>query len=166
MNQTVNLTESIVYAGFWRRLAAVLIDTLIVLPIIAGLVYLLSDGNISLEALDADPFAFYSPTANIAMELGIFALVVFFWVRFCGTPGKLLLGCQVVDANSGQPLSIGRAILRYFAYILSALPMMLGFLWIALDSRKQGLHDKISRSIVIIEDESAKTLQQLQQESR
>ena len=166
MSQAFNLTDSIVYAGFWRRLAAVLIDSLILLPIIGLLLYWVSDGNISAEALQADPFAFYSPGATLAMDLAIFAAVVFCWVRFRGTPGKLLLGCQIVDANSGQPLSIGRAILRYVAYIISALPMMLGFLWIALDSRKQGWHDKIARSIVIIEDESAKTLQQLQQESR
>ena len=166
MTQAVNLTESIVYAGFWRRLAAVLVDTLIVLPVIAALVYLLSDGNISLEALNADPLAFYNPSASLAMELAIMALVIFFWVRFCGTPGKLLLGCQIVDANSGQPLTISRAILRYIAYLISALPLMLGFLWIAFDRRKQGFHDKIARSVVIIEDESAKPLQQLQQESR
>jgi len=166
----INLTDSIVYAGFWRRLAAVLIDALILLPIIALLTWIgltvSSGGELSLDKLQADPFALYHPAALMALDLTVFALVVYCWVHYRGTPGKLLLGCQIIDANSGRPLSIARAILRYFAYLASALPLLLGFVWIGLDPRKQGLHDKIARSVVIIEDESTKTLQQLQQEMR
>ena len=167
---TISLTNTIVYAGFWRRLAATLVDGLILLPIV-GLMfylgfYLSGGGDISLEALDADPLAFYHLAAIMALDLSIFALVVYCWVRFRGTPGKLLLGCQLIDADSRQPLSIARAIQRYLAYLASALPLMLGFLWIAFDRRKQGFHDKIAHSIVIIEDESTQSLQQLQQEMR
>lgn len=173
ITHAINLTDSIVYAGFWRRLAAVCIDALILLPIIGLLAYLglsatgsTSGSEIALQALDSNPLAFFHPAALAALDLGVFALVVYCWVRFQGTPGKLLLGCQIIDANSGQPLSIARALLRYLAYLVSALPLMLGFLWIAMDRRKQGWHDKIARSAVIIEDESTKSLQQLQQEMR
>ena len=170
MNHPINLTDSIIYAGFWRRLAAVLVDALILLPIVGLMFYLgfklTHGGDISLQALDADPFLLYNPAALMALDLAIFALVVYCWVKFRGTPGKLLLGCQLIDADSGHSLSIARAILRYFAYLVSALPLMLGFLWIAFDRRKQGFHDKIARSVVIIEDESTKSLRQLQQEMR
>jgi len=160
----VNLTDSVVYAGFWRRLAAVLIDTLIVIPLLGLLMYLLSDGKLSDELLESDPFAFYSPGATLAVDLGFFVLVIFFWVKFLGTPGKLLLGCQIVNANTGQPLTIGRAMLRYFGYLVSAILFLLGFIWIAFDRRKQGFHDKIAGSVVIIEDESRKSLQTLERE--
>lgn len=177
ITHAINLTDSIVYAGFWRRLAAVCIDALILLPIIGLLAYLglsatgsatgsTSGSEIALQALNSDPLALFHPAALAALDLAVFALVVYCWVRFHGTPGKLLLGCQIIDANSGQPLSITRAILRYLAYLISALPLMLGFLWISIDRRKQGWHDKIARSVVIIEDESTKSLQQLQQEMR
>ena len=160
----MNLTGSRVYAGFWRRLAATLIDTLIIVPVLAITVYLVNGGKLSRQLLDSDPFALYNPWLTLALELSLFGLVVFFWVRFLGTPGKLLLGCQIVNAKSGQPLTIGRAVLRYFAYLVSALPLFTGFLWIAFDPRKQGFHDKIAGSVVIIEDESTKSLQQLEQE--
>ena len=76
-------------------------------------------------------------------------LTVFFWRRYRGSPGKLLLGCRVVDARSGGTLSVGQAVLRWFAYIVSMLPLCLGFLWIAWDARKQGFHDKIAGTVVI-----------------
>jgi uncharacterized RDD family membrane protein YckC len=40
-------------------------------------------------------------------------------------------------------------ILRFLGYFVSAFPLYLGFLWAALDRRKQGWHDKIARTIVI-----------------
>ena len=55
----------------------------------------------------------------------------------------------MVDANTGQALSTGQAVGRYFAYILSMIPLFLGFIWVAFDARKQAWHDKLSGSIVI-----------------
>ena len=51
--------------------------------------------------------------------------------------------------SDGKPLSVGKAILRYIGYILSAIPLSLGFLWIAFDKKRQGLHDKIASSYAI-----------------
>lgn len=160
----MNLTSGIVYAGFWRRFAAVIIDGFIVMPILVLLLYVVSGGELSQDALENDPFAHFDPLLSVAIDVSLFALVVFFWVRFLGTPGKLLMGCEIVNANTGEPLSIARAMLRYFAYLASALPLLLGFAWIAFDRRKQGLHDKIAGSLVIIADESRKSLQELEQE--
>ena len=58
----------------------------------------------------------------------------------------------------------GQAIVRYFCYLLSALLPMADFVWIGLDRRKQGLHDKLAATVVVITDESRKSLQQLSQE--
>jgi len=78
----------------------------------------------------------------------------------------------VVDADSAKPLSIAQAVLRYLGYYISALPLGLGFFWIAWDKRKQGFHDKIANTVVLYDanlrsdDESQKSLEQLIRELR
>ena len=99
-------------------------------------------------------------------------VTAFLWHKFTGTPGKLLLGCQVLDADSGAPVSAQQPVLRYLGYYVSMLTLMLGFFWIAWDKRKQGFHDKIANTVVLYnahveyDDESRKTLQQLMGEVR
>jgi uncharacterized RDD family membrane protein YckC len=44
---------------------------------------------------------------------------------------------------------------------LSALPLGLGFVWIAFDRRKQGFHDKIAKTCVVMEDEASKELDEI-----
>jgi uncharacterized RDD family membrane protein YckC len=79
--------------------------------------------------------------------------VIGFW-RYCGaTPGKIAVGLKIVDAATGAPPTLGRLVLRFFAYFVSALPLYLGFLWAAFDRRKQGWHDKIARTVVINSEE-------------
>jgi len=83
--------------------------------------------------------------------------------RFGATPGKHMMQLRVIDANTGDKPGWGKSTLRYLAYIISLLPLGLGFLWIAWDRRKQGFHDKIARTLVIYvpEDDSEKSLEEL-----
>jgi uncharacterized RDD family membrane protein YckC len=80
------------------------------------------------------------------------ALTVWFWRRYLGTPGKVLLKVKVVDAESGNAMTNGQAVGRYFAYLASSLPLGLGFVWIVFDSKKRGWHDIICRTVVIKRD--------------
>lgn len=171
MTRSVILDTHTCYAGFWRRLLASIIDTLLLLPLLGILLYLVGgpsyfQGSFSMSS----PFD-ASGQVKVSGLAGIFVnhilpiiLVVFFWVKFLGTPGKLLLDCHVVHADTGQPLSIGRALLRYLAYYISMLPLMLGFLWVGWDKRKQGFHDKIANSVVVVYDEANKTLSEWETE--
>jgi len=86
-------------------------------------------------------------------------LTISFWVAWKATPGKLLLDCQILDADSFQKASFGQLVLRYLCYIISALPLGLGFLWIAINKRNQGWHDKLSNTVVIMQDESLMKLE-------
>ena len=61
----------------------------------------------------------------------------------------MLLSAKIVDASTFGPPSTGKLIGRYFAYLVSIVPMFLGFLWIAFDKRKQGWHDKLAGTVVI-----------------
>jgi uncharacterized RDD family membrane protein YckC len=83
-----------------------------------------------------------------------------------------MLDCYVVDGKSFQALTIGQALLRYFGYLVSLLPLGLGFIWVAFDKRKRGFHDLIAGSVVVVRftgpfetDESQKSLEKLMKES-
>lgn len=153
------------YAGFWRRLAATLIDTLLLLALAIPVMLIFGHGMPQPMQPGTLPHApgLSELLLNYVLPL---ALTVFFWVKYLGTPGKLLLSCHVVDAATGAPLRTGQAILRYFAYIISTLPLCLGFVWIAWDKRKQGFHDKIAKTVVIIEDAALTSLADLEKELR
>jgi len=74
---------------------------------------------------------------------------VLFWVYRSATPGKIALSLSVVDMHTGMPISFTQSIIRYIGYFVSIIPLGLGFLWVVFDSKKQGFHDKIAKTIVI-----------------
>ena len=130
------------YAGFWQRAAAFLIDWLIVIVIFVPVMIVV----FGMREISLDPAAH---SWDLLALVAIAAAVIGFW-RYCGaTPGKLALAVKIVDAASGQPPSTGRLVVRFLAYFVSALPLYLGFLWVAVDRRKQGWHDKIAGTVVI-----------------
>ena len=63
--------------------------------------------------------------------------------------GKMAISVKIVDAKTGKAPTKKQLIGRYFAYILSCLPLGIGFLWIAFDSKKQGWHDKLAGTAVV-----------------
>jgi hypothetical protein len=69
--------------------------------------------------------------------------------KYLGTPGKMLLRLRVVDAHTGQAISTPKAIGRYLGYYVSVLPLMLGIIWVGIDKKKQGFHDKLAGTVVI-----------------
>lgn len=130
------------YAGFWQRAAACVIDWLIVTVIVVPVMVL----GFGLRKVSLDPA---EHSWDLVAFVAIAAAVIGFW-RYCGaTPGKIALGIKIVDAASGRAPTLGRLVLRLVGYLVSALPLSLGFLWVAVDRRKQGWHDKIARTIVI-----------------
>ncbi|MDG1115074.1 MAG: RDD family protein [Pseudomonadales bacterium] len=58
-----------------------------------------------------------------------------------------------MDAGSGNAMTNGQAVSRYFAYLASALPLGFGFIWIAFDRKNRGLHDLMCGTLVIKRDE-------------
>lgn len=160
----MSFSEATRYAGFWRRLGASLIDTLL-FGILIGALWALGIIDMPKNNMVPAPQMHDESPLGILLQNMLPALVtIFFWVRFLGTPGKLLLGCQVVDARTGARLGTGQAILRYLAYFVSSLPLGLGFFWIAWDKRKQGFHDKIAKTVVILEDPMRTPLPEMDKE--
>ncbi len=122
-----------VYAGFFRRLAASFIDGLIlILPsIVVG-------GGLSVPG-----------------GFGFGLILTFIYKPFfessvlCATPGKALMGIIVVTENDQARLTFKQAVIRFFSSYISILICYIGYLMQPFTSKRQTLHDMISESIVI-----------------
>ena len=77
-----------------------------------------------------------------------FGYFIFFWSMTGQTVGNAFLGLRVITTQ-GKRVPIWRAVLRLAGYVISFATLFLGFLWIVVDNRRQGLHDKIAGTYVI-----------------
>ncbi len=138
----------VVYAGFWKRVAAYIIDYIILLVIsmvIGGLfgVITYAAGESSLAGKASQIVSFL---VTLVVTVGYYA---WFHASTGGaTPGKMAIGIKVVR-TTGEQISIARAIGRYFASVISAVLLCIGFIMAAFTERKQGLHDMISDTVVV-----------------
>lgn len=129
------------YAGFWRRVAAALIDGILVSAVafVAGMIWGPAVGD--------------SSGSILLLQL---IILVGYYVYFAAmesssyqaTVGKIALGIQVTDLN-GNRVSFGRALGRNVAKILSSLILLIGYIMAAFTERKQGLHDMIAGTLVV-----------------
>ena len=134
------------YVGFWIRAAASLIDSMLVIAVTTPLV-LYFYGNVT---MDGSLESLTGSSSNLFINLVLpAAAIIVFWLTKQATPGKMVFGAKVVDAQTGAPLSVGQSIGRYVGYYVSMLPFFLGFLWVGIDARKQGWHDKLAGTVVI-----------------
>ena len=79
--------------------------------------------------------------ANIIYFIGM-------WTWRGQTLGQMVFNVKVVK-TSGKPVDLRVAVIRYLGYLLCGLTLGLGYLLIAFDKRKQGLHDKLAETFVI-----------------
>lgn len=142
---SVTPAAEVEYVGFWARVLASLIDT-VVLALLLGVIGGLLGLNLSMN-LDARGAAYWQ---SIGLnELISSVLIIGFWLWKMATPGKMAISAVIVDAQTlGKP-SPGQMIGRYLGYFVSIFGLMLGFVWVAFDARKQGWHDKMAGTVVI-----------------
>ncbi|MFT5576044.1 MAG: putative RDD family membrane protein YckC [Bermanella sp.] len=137
--------QSFEYVGFWARAIAMLIDTIVLVVVTWPILLLVYDVNTPIATADMATDTAYIVISYVLPTIA----VIFLWRKYRATPGKMLFKAEVVDATTHEAMSVGQLVLRYFAYILSSLPLCLGFLWVAFDSRKQAWHDKLAGTVVI-----------------
>jgi uncharacterized RDD family membrane protein YckC len=138
------------YAGFWIRLGANVLDVLALAAI--NQVALLATGGWS--AFNPGPVI-----GRVSVSLGFTDVVVggivpplviiSSWIALGASPGKLLLGIRIVDGPTGGPPTAWQCIGRYFTALVGILCAGAGYLWIAIDRRNQGWHDKLVRTLVV-----------------
>lgn len=137
-------TSSQEYIGFWLRLWASVIDTLWLTIIIFPLLFLVYGKDyLSL------------PSAQIGFWYYLFVwilpavAIILFWFFRESTPGKMLIGAKIIDNETRGKLQGWQLVIRYLGYFISAIALGLGFVWIAVDDKKQGWHDKLANTVVV-----------------
>ena len=133
------------YVGFWVRVIASLIDTVLMLLVVTPLLAVVYGPGYLDMTIGAVPG---TPDLLISWVLPALAVIAF-WVARQATPGKMLFSARIVDARTGREPSAGQCIGRYLGYFLSSAVFCLGFLWVAIDRRKQGWHDKLAGTVVV-----------------
>ena len=107
------------YAGFWVRVAASLIDTVLMLIVIVPLLTLIyGSGYWTNETLS---MGLWDVLLNYILPA---IAVILFWIYKSATPGKMALGLKIVDAKTGRAASNPQLIGRYFGYYVSIIPLM------------------------------------------
>lgn len=120
-------------APFFTRLAAAIIDGVLlsVVSVIASAATGRTGGWVISVVVGVVYFGFFEGSASGQ------------------TIGKKALGIRVIDYRTGGPIGFGRAVLRFFARYLSALPCLLGYFWMLWDKERQTWHDKLISDVVV-----------------
>ena len=130
-------TSKLEYVGFGKRFLAFLIDGIILGVVSGGFSFTINSGG---------------DTTTVSNGIGSLIGALYnigLWTYWNGqTVGKKALGIKVVKED-GTPVDLVTAIIRYVGYIVSAIVLGLGFLWVLFDDKKQGWHDKIAKTVVV-----------------
>lgn len=122
------MSVPMVYAGFWKRFAAVVMDfAILILPMLA--------------------LSWALPYAG-SVILALFYYPIFESSPLQATPGKYWMGLKVLNEN-GQTLSFGRAVARFFLKYVSSVLLMIGYIMQVFTAKRQALHDLITNAVVI-----------------
>ena len=140
------IENEIRYDGFWIRFLAFIVDNIagaiLTLPLVAFI-------TIDMTQLGDPEYVADLRTKLYLMILFVLVVIVACWKYLAATPGKLLFKAYIANAEDFQPASTTQLIVRALVYIPSFFIFGLGFVWIGLDKRKQGWHDKVAKTVVI-----------------
>jgi uncharacterized RDD family membrane protein YckC len=126
------VSSETISADFFVRLVATLIDGVIL--IIPQLIVRMLLGPVI--------------GALLGLVIGV-GYSYYFWTTSGQTPGKMVMSLKVVSAETGGLLEPSAALLRYVGYIVSSIPIGLGYLWVLWDPKHDAWHDKIAKTKVI-----------------
>ncbi len=136
-----------IYAGFWKRFLAMLIDQIIIgaVSMALGFAY----GLIVAGAMSDDGSGFQEVVIRL---VGLVAGWLYYALQESSaeqaTLGKRALGIKVTDMSGGR-ITFGRATGRYFAKIISGITLGIGYIIAGFTEKKQALHDMIAGTLVV-----------------
>ncbi|PUA20382.1 RDD family protein [Glaciimonas sp. PCH181] len=141
--QTDESTE-LEYVGFWLRVWASIIDTVLVMMVIFPVMFAIYGSDEMASGVT------FTGSTNILFSYILPAVaVIAFWTTKHATPGKMAIGATIVDAKTGGSPSFKQHFIRYLGYFISTIPFCLGLIWVGIDKRKQGWHDKLAGTVVV-----------------
>lgn len=138
VTQSTTTSSPLKYAGFWRRYFAYTIDMMIIGIVNASI-------GFSFAFAFSESGQMWAFLPSLLLSAGYFA---YFWNKQNGqTLGNRILAIKVVKED-GKTIDPMTGVVRYLGYLVSGAVMSLGFLWVIWDSKKQGWHDKIAKTVV------------------
>jgi uncharacterized RDD family membrane protein YckC len=142
-------------AGFVTRLFAYVTDFVVLAGIVAlgGWIAVLIDSVFEKMGLDLRTDIATIYVFLIPWILGLY--FVAFWSLTGRTIGKWFMGLKVVRAD-GNPPTLGRSLIRFIGYGISAIVFWLGYLWVLIDSDRQAWHDHMAKTWVVYDYERRK----------
>ncbi|MGB2578352.1 putative RDD family membrane protein YckC [Elusimicrobium simillimum] len=128
------------YAGFWKRAGAIIIDGIII-SVVQGIILFIV--GLTGSGLLMNLFS---------LLLSIAAICYFAYMesmpKYQGTIGKIILGIKVTDLNGGQ-LNFVQALIRNLCKIISSVILGIGYIMAAFTEKKQALHDILAKTLVV-----------------
>jgi len=125
-------------AGAGTRLVSYIIDAIIlwIIGAIVGLIFMaLGVGYVAASLI-----------VGILISLGYFT----YFFGNGQTPGMKVMKIKLCGTDDTYPIGYGKGFLRWIGMLISALVIYIGFLWILIDKDKQGWHDKIADTYVVL----------------
>jgi uncharacterized RDD family membrane protein YckC len=137
-----------VYAGLATRTLAFALDALIIdaFVLFVGAVMALC---LSLVGMPHDIRKVLAAIGAVAAIIFSVAYFAFFWSATGQTPGNRVMRIDVQDADTGEPISGRRALVRVAALALAAVILCIGLLYILVDRQRRALHDLLVRTVVV-----------------
>lgn len=134
-------------AGVGQRLASYLVDVVVLSVIYIALIFL-SGVQIEEEAIAGGDFSM----TFIAIYILMAAIAIGYYTYFFGkgqTPGMKLVEVKLIRTDGVEPVGYKKGFFRWIGMEISGMVLFLGYVWILIDKKRQGWHDKIAGTYVV-----------------
>lgn len=151
LQQGEALPQTFVYGGFWERLAAKVIDSILLYVVQWPVNFAMGISMTGQAPKDPAAMGAYFMHLGLAMMINMVitaSIVTFFLGRFGATPGKMAMKLKVVRPG-GEPISYLQGLGRHFSEVVSGLVCYIGYIVVAFDDERRALHDRMAGTRVI-----------------
>jgi uncharacterized RDD family membrane protein YckC len=132
-----------IYAGFWKRVAATILDGIASSFILIAIQLFCALLGIMLPKVIAGGLYGFGAILVVLLYYPLFESS-----KLQATPGKYILEIQVIN-NKGGKISFLQGLARYLLKFISYVTLLIGFIMVAFTDKKQGMHDMIANTYVV-----------------
>jgi uncharacterized RDD family membrane protein YckC len=137
------------FAGFWIRVFANVLDGLVLSAVNVAVLLAVETWETHNFPSGVASVSGRHPGAALFALLSPPIVIIGSWIAFGASPGKMMCRIRIVDEPSGGRLTAWQCIGRYFMALVAIGCAGIGYLWIVIDRRRQGWHDKVVRTLVV-----------------